>query len=406
MNFYYFIAQRLGKTQKKSFSSIVTSIAIASIAIGLGIILIAFGILNGFKKNIQDKLFSFSGHIQITQRSLNNSYQETPISTQTHLYKDYKKNKSISHLYLFAQKAGVLKTDEEVLGVVLKGFAKDYETKLFEKNMVAGNFLNLQSSKSEDEILISQRIANKLKLKLNDSIVMFFVQDPPRFRKLAIKGIYQTGMDEFDEKVIIGNLNLIRRLNQWADTLAGGYEIHIADFANLDDIAYSQVWTMMNYEMEMETVTQKFADVFDWLLLLNKNVTIFLTLILIVASFNMISILLIMMLERIQMIGILKALGATNWQIRRIFIYKGVLLIFKGLLLGDFIGLGFCALQYYLQIIPLDPENYYMNTVPIEWDWLTIGLMNLLVFIIVTLVLMIPTFIITRIQPIKAIRFD
>ncbi|MDX2306042.1 MAG: FtsX-like permease family protein [Microscillaceae bacterium] len=406
MNTYYFIARRLNNS--KSFSSIVSTIAIISIALGLATILGAFAILIGFQENIQNKLFSFSGHILVTQRSLNNSYEETPISINTNLYKNYDKISSINHLQAVAQKAGILKTEEEVLGVVFKGVGQDYDWDLFKDNLIEGEFFKLPSKGYSQEIIISKMVADKLRLSLGDSVVMFFVQDPPRLRKLKIKGIYQTGMEEFDEKFILGDINLVRRLNNWADTLAGSYEIYVKDFAQLDSVGAIQVWEAMGYDMGLETITSqgRHLDIFDWLNLLNKNVNIFLVLILIVAGFNMTSILLIMIMERIKMIGILKALGATNWQIRQIFIFKGMFLILKGMGWGNLIGLGFCAVQYYLQIIPLDAENYYMNTVPIEWNWPVILAMNLLVFTIISLILLIPTYIISRIQPVKTIRFD
>jgi lipoprotein-releasing system permease protein len=406
MNLYYFIAQRIGKTKKQRFSTIVTRIAIASITLGLAVILVAYGILLGFRQSVQAKVFSFSGHFQVSQRSLNNSYEETPISLNTDLYKNFQKVAGVSHLQAVAHKAGILKTDKEVLGVVLKGIDKQYNQAKFRENLIQGNFISFPQAGNSLEIIISQKIANKLNLKLQDSVVMFFIQNPPRFRKLLIKGIYETGMEDFDDKFILGDLRLVQRLNDWADTLAGSYEGFVKDFAQLDTVVVNEVLQHINYDQQIETVTQKHLDIFDWLNLLNQNVSIFLSLILTVASFNMISILLIMIMERVQMIGVLKALGASDWQIRQIFIYKGMILIVRGMLGGNLLGLGFCALQYYFRVIPLDPQNYYMNYVPIEWDWQIILGMNLLTFLIITVVLLLPTMIIARVKPIKAIRFD
>jgi lipoprotein-releasing system permease protein len=289
---------------------------------------------------------------------------------------------------------------------VLKGIDKQYNQAKFKENLIQGNFISFPQAGNSLEIIISQKIANKLNLKLQDSVVMFFIQNPPRFRKLLIKGIYETGMEDFDDKFILGDLRLVQRLNDWADTLAGSYEGFVKDFAQLDTVVVNEVLQHINYDQQIETVTQKHLDIFDWLNLLNQNVSIFLSLILTVASFNMISILLIMIMERVQMIGVLKALGASDWQIRQIFIYKGMILIVRGMLGGNLLGLGFCALQYYFRVIPLDPQNYYMNYVPIEWDWQIILGMNLLTFLIITVVLLLPTMIIARVKPIKAIRFD
>ncbi len=404
MNFPLFIARRLEKnTLKGSFSAIVTYIAIAGIAIGVFIMILAFAILEGFQTKIKDKLFSFGGHINVTQRGLKDSYQEVPLSTNTHIVKDKKSIEPIAHLQVYAHQAGVLKTEDEVMGIVLKGVGKDFDYTGFQENMRAGKFVNL-----EKEIVISQKIAQKLLLKVGDSVRIFFVQNQkaPRFSKLAISGIYETGMEEFDERIVFGDIRFIQRLKNWADTLVGGYEIRVKNFAQLDSTEVYKVLEHLTYEMRAETVTQKFLPIFEWLNLLDKNVQIFLGLILIVASINIISILLILIMERVQMIGVLKAIGATDAQIRRIFIFKGVLLILRGMVWGNVLSLGFCNLQYYYPFIPLDAENYYMHTVPIAWNWTAFLGVNVLVFITVSIVLLLPTLAISRIQPIRAIRFD
>jgi lipoprotein-releasing system permease protein len=244
-----------------------------------------------------------------------------------------------------------------------------------------------------------------MRLKTGDSLLMFFVQYPPRFKKLAIKGIYETGLEELDDQVIIGDIKLNQNLNNWADTLVGGYEIYIKNFSQLDEVS-QKVFEVMDYDMQLEKITDKYLQIFDWLTLLRRNVRIFLVLILFVACFNMVSTIFIMIMERTNMIGLLKALGARNDQVHAIFIYNGLFIILRGMLFGNLIGLGFCALQYYFKLIPLDPENYYMSSVPIEWNWLMIVLLNLLIFVMISLVLVIPVFIISRISPIKAIKFN
>jgi len=407
MNFPLFIARRLGKnTLTGSFSSIVTSIAIAGIAIGLLIMLVAFAILEGFQTKIKDKIFNFGGHITVTQRNLKDSYQDAPLSTNTHLKRDYKQIEAIEHLQVYAHQAGILKTEGEVMGVVLKGVGADFHRRSFQANMQAGKFVSPDTLQGEQDLVISQRVAQKLSLHVGDSVTMFFVQNPPRFRKLRVCGIYETGMEEFDERIVFGHLRLVQRLKNWADTLVGGYEIRVKRFAELDSVAIYEVVEHLNYEMRAETITQRYRGIFEWLQLLDKNVQIFLGLILIVASVNIISILLILIMERVQMIGILKALGATNRQIRSIFIYKGMLLILWGMAWGNVLGLGFCAVQYFFPFIPLDADNYYMSSVPIAWNVHAIVGVNILVFSVVSVVLLLPTLAISRIQPIKAIRFD
>jgi len=240
---------------------------------------------------------------------------------------------------------------------------------------------------------------------VGEALQAVFIQENIRRRKLEVVGIYDTGMEDFDEKIIIGDISLIQKLNGWDENMVGGFELFVDDFNNLDYYV-DQVFEMVGYDYYLQSVKDRYLEIFDWLSLINQNVYIFLVIILFVASFNMISVLLILIMERTQMIGTLKALGATNRQIRNIFINNGLILVFKGLLWGNLIGIGLCALQFNLQLIPLDPENYYMNYVPIEWDWLTIFLLNLLTFTIVAVVLLLPALFISRISPVRSIRFD
>ncbi|WP_299456462.1 FtsX-like permease family protein [uncultured Microscilla sp.] len=402
---YNFVSARLAQGKDKAFSGIITRIAIASISIGLAILIVAFGVLEGFRNTIHDKIFSFVGHIQVTQFNSGNSYKEKPINTNTRLFKNYKNTlPNVETLHAFSMKPGIFKTSDEVMGVLLKGIGTDYTQSKFTKNMVKGRFLKFPKDKASKELIISQKIAHKLHLKVNDSIYVYFVQDPPAIRKLHIVGIYESGMEEFDEKFVLSDIRLIQKLNRWADTLVGGYEVFINDFRRLDSVQ-KEVFEEMEYDMQMQTTPRKYEEIFDWLTLLNTNVKIFLWLILIVACFNMISIFLIMIMERINMIGVLKAIGATNSQIKSIFLMRGIRLIFRGMLIGNLVGLGICALQYYLHLIPLDPENYYMDTVPIDWNWGVILTLNLLIFALI-LVILIPATFISTVRPIKAIRFD
>ena len=405
MNLYYFISKRINKARKGSFSSVVAVIATCSIMLGIAVMIISFSILEGFKHKIQNKIFSFGSHMQVTKYDLHKSYEESPLSTNSEIFRHPEKVPEISHIQAYSMKPGLLKTKEEVMGVVMKGIGRDFDLDRFKQNIVEGSFIKFNDTTYSQDILISRKIANKMRLKTGDSLLMFFVQYPPRFKKLAIKGLYETGLEELDDQVIIGDIRLNQNLNDWDDTLVGGYEIYIKDFAKLDEVS-QKVFEIMDYDMQLEKINDKYLQIFDWLTLLRINVRIFLVLILCVACFNMISTIFIMIMERTNMIGLLKALGARNDQVHAIFIYNGLSIILKGMLFGNMIGLGFCALQYYFKLIPLDPENYYMSSVPIEWSWLTIVLLNLLIFVLISLVLVIPVFIISRISPIKAIKFN
>jgi lipoprotein-releasing system permease protein len=377
-----------------------------SIMMGIAVLLVSFAIMEGFNKKIQDKIFSFGSHLQVTKYDLHKSYEESPLTTNSELFKHPERIKEISHIQAFSLKPCLLKTDEEVLGVVLKGVGKDFNYPSFKINMVAGSFINFgnQEQPSKD-ILISERIADKLRLKVGDTVMVYFVQNPPRYRKLMVKGIYETGLEEFDDMIIIGDIRLNQKLNDWNDTLVGGYEIFIRDFSKLDEVS-KKVFELMDYDMQLEKITDKYIQIFDWLTLLKRNVRIFLGLIIIVAFVNMVSTIFIMIMERTNMIGILKALGATDNQIHTIFIFNGLSIILKGMLFGNIIGLGFCYLQYHFKFIPLDAENYYMHTVPIEWNWFTIIALNAITFFLISIVLALPVVIISRIKPIQAIKFN
>ncbi|MFL5727919.1 MAG: ABC transporter permease [Cytophagaceae bacterium] len=405
MNLYYFISKRINKSRKGSFSSVVGVIATWSIMFGIAVMIISFSILEGFKNKIQNKIFSFGSHMQVTKYDLHKSYEESPLSTRTDLFMHPEKVSEISHIQAYSMKPGLLKTKEEVMGVVMKGVGRDFGLDRFRENIVEGSFIEFKDSTYSQDILISKKIADKMRLKTGDSVLMFFVQYPPRFKKLAIKGLYETGLEELDDQVIIGDLRLNQNLNNWSDTLVGGYEIYIDNFARLDEVS-QKVFEEMDYDMQLEKINDKYLQIFDWLMLLRRNVRIFLVLILLVACLNMMSTIFIMIMERTNMIGLLKALGARNGQVHAIFLFNGMAIILKGMLYGNIIGLGFCALQYYFKIIPLDPENYYMSSVPIEWNWLSVLLLNVLILVMISLVLVLPVVIISRISPIKSIKFN
>ena len=404
MNFPYFISQRIQNTKTSSFSGTVTKIGVGSIAIGLAVMILAFAVLFGFKEAINQKIFSLAGHIKVDKFSANESYEEYPITKQTDLFRNYKNISEIAHLQTVIQKAGILKTRQDILGVVMKGISKDFDFERFQPNIIEGKQIEFSDSTYSKDILISKIIANKLQLKVGDSPIIYFLNATDRPRKLVIKGIYETSLEEFDKNLIIGDLRLIQRINAWGADSVGSYEIYVKDFEQLDATA-KVVQDKLQPDMKLEKITDTFMGLFDWLSMLDRNMVIFLTLILFVACFNMISILLVLMLERTPMIGVLKALGGNDWQIRKIFLWSGFQMIFKGLIYGNVLGIGICFLQKYYKIIPLDAANYYMNTVPISLNWWVILLLNLATISLVVLVLIIPTFVITRIEPVKAIVF-
>ncbi|MEP2668491.1 MAG: ABC transporter permease [Cyclobacteriaceae bacterium] len=406
MNLGYFISKRISREQTDGFSSITHKIAIVSIAIGLGAAIVSFLIMGGFQETIKSKIFSFSSHMIVTRFTMNNSMEEQPFFYNIDLYNNYQKYPYIDHVQEYSHKAGLIKTDDEVFGVVFKGVGKSFDLNAFRQNMVEGEFLHLPDSNYAFEVVLSSTIANKIKAKVNDDIIVHFFQNPPRFRRLKVVGIYETNLsDYYDSKVIIGDIRLISRLNNWVDSVAGGLEVFVKDPKDID-LAYATIGEDMDYDLYIEKVSDKYVQVFEWLGLISRQVNILLVVILIVVCVNMISVVLILVMERTQMIGLLKSMGANNGMIRSVFVYSGMNLIAKGLLYGNVIGLGLCFLQYQFRWIQLNPHDYYMSFVPIGWDWGMVILLNLLVFAVVTLVLLVPTAIVSRISPIKAIRFD
>jgi lipoprotein-releasing system permease protein len=305
----------------------------------------------------------------------------------------------------FARKTAIIKTTDEVLGVVLKGVSEKHDLSSMRQNMVAGKFITFADSAASNDIVISRKIADKLRLQVGSPALFYFIQQPPRVRKFRVAGIYQTGLDEFDEVYVLGDLRQIQELNAWPDSLVGGLEVRLRDFKRLDR-TFDQFYEQLPYEVRIEKITDQYAQLFDWLQLLNRNVIIFLILIIFVATFNMVATIFIMILERTKMIGILKAVGATDNQIRGMFFFRGLAITFRGLVIGNVIALGFCALQYYFRLIPLDPENYYMDRVPVAWDPTVIVLLNVATLAASVLSVLIPTYMIARIKPMVAIRFD
>lgn len=407
MNLAYFISRRISKTPNSSFSRLIHKVAIASVGLGLAVMILSVLILRGFQSTITEKVVSFGGHLQVSRFSPGlQTYEQAPITTRQPFVLEPENFPYIEHAQGVAYKPGLLKTPTEVLGVVLKGVGPDFDTLRFKENLIEGRLpAGWQDSTVSTEVVISQNIARLLELELNDDVIMYFVQNPPRFRRLQVSGIYSTGMEDYDNSLILGDIGLIRQLNLWADTLTGSYELFIQDFEQLDKVQ-QKLFEEVDYDFAVERIVDRNLQTFEWLQLLNRNVVIFLTLILFVASFNMISILLILIMERTSMIGTLMAIGASGKLLRGIFISNGMWLVLKGMLWGNLIGLGLGFLQDQFRIIPLEKENYYMDYVPILWDWPAVLLLNLLIFSVVMLVLLVPTVVISQIRPIKAIKFD
>lgn len=409
-----FISRRLIKEQKgsTSFSKPINVIVTSGIALGLAIMIIAVAILTGFKQTIRDKIAGFAGHIQVTNFDSNYSYETVPISGEQEFIGKLAGVKGIGNIQVYATKAGIIKTDENIQGVVLKGVGTDYNWSFFESNLLEGRVPDLSDSTRSTEVLISSTISRLLNLNVDDKFAMFFVQEPPRRRVFTITGIYETSVAEMDKIFVIGDINQIRRLNSWDAKQVSGFEILIDRFKQIDYMT-QVVRDALGYRFEegqdqlkATNIRLKYPQLFDWLGFQDTNVIIILILMLVVAGFNMISGLLILILEKTNMIGILKALGSENGLIRKIFLYQGAWLIANGLFWGNLIGLGLGYLQLKFEFISLDPSSYYLTTVPINFNWWHILLLNGGTMAIILLMLIIPSRLISRISPVKAIKFD
>lgn len=406
MNLSYFLARRISSGHRSGLASAIYTIAIATLSIGLAASIVAFLIMEGFQSTVKNRVYSFSANILVTKLTLSNSMEEQPIDINVPLFRDPSQYPNVRHVQEYSHKTGLIKSDGDVLGIVLKGVGRSFDQQSFGQNMVEGRFLDFPDSGYSREVIVSKVIANKLRIKTGDQITVHFFQDPPRFRRLMVAGIYETNLsDYFDNKFILGDLRLIQRLNDWPDSVAGGLEVFVDHLGRVDE-AYTQIGESMDFDLLVEKVSDRYIQVFEWLGLVSRQVKILLGVILIVVCVNMISVVLILVMERTQMIGMLKAMGSTERTIRSVFVYQGVNLMMRGLVLGNALGLGLCFLQDRFKIIGLNPHDYYMSYVPIAWDWSMILFLNVLIFVVVSLVLWIPTAIISRMSPIKAIRFD
>ncbi|MCE5345483.1 MAG: ABC transporter permease [Bacteroidales bacterium] len=414
MNLPYFIAHRLirGRREETSFSRPINVIAIIGIAMGLAVMILSVAILTGFKKQIREKVVGFGSHIQITNFDSNISFETTPISDTQDFVPKIKQIPGISHMQVFATKAGIIKTDEEIQGVVLKGVGSDFDWSYFSSNIVDGSVFTVNDTSRTDKVIISKKISDLLRLHTGDSFVMHFVQDPPRMRKFTISGIYETSLEEFDKIYVFCDIGHIKKLNGWNDDQVSGFEIFIDDFDALDPMteavrdAIGYRITEEDSKFKVTNIRIKYPQIFDWLNFQDVNVFIIIFLMLIVAGFNMISGLLILILEKTNMIGILKALGSEDMTIRRIFLYQAAYLIGKGLLWGNLVGIGLAFLQLKTGLITLDATSYYIKTVPINMELTHILMLNAGTMFAIIIMLLVPSKLISRITPVKAIRYD
>jgi lipoprotein-releasing system permease protein len=414
MNSEIFIARKLifSRDKGKSISRSILDIAIFGISLGLAVMIVAIAVVTGFKNEISRKVVGFASHIQILNFDSNISYETQPIKSRQDFIRDLKSDPGIENIQVFATKAGIIKTKSDIQGVVLKGVGPDYSWNFLRDYMQEGSIPVITDSAQTNNVLISKYIASLLKLKLNDDFLMYFIQEPARMRRFTVSGIFETSLEEFDKIYVFGDIRHIQRLNDWDPEQISGFEINITDFSELEEQTYKVMNTVgFGFEedgsrLKVSNIHEKYPQIFDWLNLQDMNVLIILILMLVVAGFNMVSGLLILILDRTNMIGILKALGSPNVSIRKIFLYQSGFMILKGLIWGNLIGILICLVQQYFGIFQLDQSSYYLATVPINLNVLHILALNLGTALIIILMLIVPSMVISRISPARAIRFE
>ncbi|CAM1333368.1 ABC transporter permease [Tenacibaculum aestuariivivum] len=410
MNFELFIAKRIiaSKQYKSSISSPIIKIATTAIALGIAIMLVSVSIVSGYQNKISDKMTSFKGHVQIVNYDTNNSDISTvAINKHQDFYPEFKNIKGIKNVQVFGNVAGIIRTPTDFEAIIFKGVSTDYDFSLFKEYLIEGRLPNFNQTRNR-EILISEAIANRLNFKLNDTIQTLFNAQKStlkyKMRKPIIVGIYNTSFGEFDKTMLIGDIREVRKINRWTDDQVGGFEVLLDNFEELNEKG-DEIYSAIGATLNSITIVDNYPLIFEWIKLFDNNVWFIIGIMILIAGINMITALLVLILERVQMVGILKALGSTNWGIQKIFLYNATYLILKGLFWGNLIGVIILLIQKYFKVISLNPETYAVATVPVNISFLTITILSLGTLLLCFLMLIIPSYIITKIQPSKSIKF-
>ncbi|MBK0369219.1 ABC transporter permease [Flavobacterium agrisoli] len=411
MKFEYLIAKRLitAKENKSSISAPIIKIAISAIAIGMIMMIISVATGIGLQQKIREKILAFNGQIIISNYDNNQSdVTLNPIALQQNFYPKFKNIQEVDHVQAIATKAGIIRTENAFEGIIFKGVGKDYRWNNVKEYLVAGKLPNYTDGLNE-EVLISSYLANRLNLKLGDKFNTFFVKEEenkmPNIRRFKIVGLFNSGFQDFDATYIVGDIRHIQRMNKWKANQVGAFEVFINDYDQIKPVG-DKIYSEIPTYLDAATIIDKYHYIFDWLNLFDFNIVVILVIMIVVATINMVVALLVLILERTQMVGILKSLGANNWMIRKVFLYNALYLIVRGLFWGNLIGIGILVIQQQFGIIKLNPENYYVNQAPVYLNWFYIFGLNALTVVICFLVLLIPSYIITKISPVKAMRFD
>jgi lipoprotein-releasing system permease protein len=411
MKVSFFIAKRL-MAQKpfqrngkgSGFSKLIINLAMAAVCVSVMVMILATAIVKGYQHQVRDKLIGFNAPIQVSHLDLNNSFESLPIERDSIFEHLVAKMDGIKFIQSYSTKAGIIKTEEAFEGIVLKGIGSNYNWDFISKHLVEGRLPNLADSLPINEVLISSITANRLGFKLEDNVYIYFIQNPPRVRKLKIVGIFDTGMGELDELYAYIDIRQVQKLNNWGISQISGYEIGLNQIEETNN-KRNELAMITPYNMGLSSIFERYPALFDWLNLLDLNVVIILLLMVAVAAINMITALLILILERTQMIGLLKAMGAEDRQINRVFLWMASSIILRGLILGNTLGIGLALLQDKFGIIKLDQKAYYLNQVPVEINLMDLLNINFFAFVICLVILVIPVRLVSKVNPVKSIQF-
>lgn len=409
MNLELFIAKRLALGDKKSFSRFIIRIAMVAIALSVAVMIVSTCMVSGFSKEIKERIFGFWGEIHITNFDNNESFETTPIKKEQVLIDKIRKAEDVRNVAPFIIKAGILKTKSEIEGIALKGVDKDYDWKTIQTYLKEGNILSFKDTIASKDILISKSTAKRLNLKVGDNVIAYFIRKDlvaPLGRKLKVCGIFHTGLEEYDKQYALVDIQLLRELNQWKANEVAGYEVRLKNMDRMDAFKDSIYYKYVDQSVNAQTMKEINRNIFEWLDLQKINEYLILGFMVLVAMLNMITALIILILDRTNMIGILKSLGANNKSITKVFIYNAAYIILNGLFWGNILGLGICLIQHYTGFIKLNEENYYLSVAPVYFNIWAIVLINIGTLLICTVILLLPTRLISRISPMKAIRFE
>jgi lipoprotein-releasing system permease protein len=414
LNIGFYIAKRLTFDQegKKLLSRSIVRLSVFAISLSLAVMIITLAVVIGFKKEIRNKVIGFGSHIQIINYDANASFESNPISARQDFLETLKETPGIRHIQIFATKPGIIKSGSEIQGIFVKGIASDYDWTFFEKNMVEGRKFIVTDTAKTDDAVISKKLAAMLRLKLGDDFAVYFIDDRPRMRRFRICGIFETSLEEFDKQFILADIGHVRKLYNWDNDQISGFEILINDYKDIESLTET-VRNIAGSEflpdgsrLRVINIMEKFPQIFAWLSLLDMNVIVILVIMIIIAVINMISGLIILILDRTNTIGLLKVLGASNKTIQNIFMYQSFFLILKGLIIGNIIATVICLLESKFHILKLDQSSYFINYVPVSLTSSIYIFTNIGSLVLILAAMILPTLLIIRIDPVKTIRYD